>query len=147
PALLADLAVIQRNAEHLAELIDDVLDLSQIDARQMALSREPVALQEIIEEAATAVRPLFHSKGLYLESTIAENLPAISCDRTRIREVILNLLSNAGRFTEQGGVRVCARQDGDDVLVSVADTGCGIAAKDLSKLFEPFRQVDGSIRR
>ncbi len=76
-----------------------------------------------------------------------EELPAIFCDRTRIREVILNLLSNAGRFTDIGGVNLRVNMDNNDLLVSVTDTGLGIAAEDLSKLFQPFQQVDGTIRR
>jgi signal transduction histidine kinase/CheY-like chemotaxis protein len=145
--LLADLSVIHRNARHLADLIDDVLDLSQIESGQMALVKEHVAFQEIVEASAEAVRPLFKSKNLYLETDIEESLPTIFCDRTRIREVMLNLLSNAGRFTERGGVRVRAWQDCSDLLVSVVDTGRGIAVKDLGRLFQPFQQADGSIRR
>ncbi len=145
-ALLADLSVIVRNSQHLSSLIDDVLDLSQIEAGQMALSRERVALREVIEAAAVAVRPLFDSKGLFLEIEAPEDC-VVFCDRTRIREVVLNLLSNAGRFTEQGGVRIRVWRDADDVVVSVADTGPGIAADDQGKLFRPFQQLDGSLRR
>jgi signal transduction histidine kinase/CheY-like chemotaxis protein len=147
PALLADLAVVQRNAEHLAELIDDVLDLSQIEADQMALTKEYVSFEEIVETATMAVRPLFDSRGLYLRTDIQPGIGEIFCDRTRIREVILNLLSNAGRFTEVGGVTVTARKEDGELRVAVADTGLGIAARDVSKLFQPFQQVDGSIRR
>ncbi len=147
PALLADLRVILRNSQHLSALIDDVLDLSQIEASQMALSREWVELAEITEEATVAVQPLFTSKGLYLVAQVAESLPMVYCDRTRIREVLLNLLSNAGRFTEQGGVRVRAWQEGTNVVVSVADTGPGIAERDQERLFHPFEQLDGSLRR
>ncbi|MCS6844095.1 MAG: ATP-binding protein [Caldilineales bacterium] len=147
PALLADLKVILRNSQHLSKLIDDVLDLSQIDAGQMALTREQMALGEIIEAAAVAVRPLYASKGLSLEIEVAEDLPPVFCDPTRVREVMLNLLSNAGRFTEKGGVRVRAWQAGEDVVVSVADTGPGIAPADQERLFQPFYQTDGSIRR
>jgi signal transduction histidine kinase/CheY-like chemotaxis protein len=147
PALLADLMVIYRNAEHLSELINDVLDLSQIDAEKMALTKEQAQLKEIVEEATTAIRPLYTSKGLYLDVDIPENLPSIFCDRTRIREVLLNLLSNAGRFTERGGVRLRTWLEGNEVLVSVADSGPGIAAKDLDKVFQPFQQLDSSIRR
>lgn len=147
PPLLADLDVIHRNAEHLSELIDDVLDLSQIEAGEMALTREAVSLGELVQVAMTAVRPLFESKALYLEADISEDLPAVLCDRTRIREVLLNLLSNAGRFTDSGGVRVRAWQERGSIYVSVSDTGTGIATADLSKLFQPFQQVDGSIRR
>ncbi len=146
PALLADLAIILRNSRHLAGLVDDVLDLSQIEAGRMALTREHVDLGEVIEAATVAVRPLFDSKGLSLHLDVQPGLSAF-CDRTRIREVILNLLSNAGRFTEQGGVTVRACRDERDVLISVTDTGPGIAAADQEKLFRPFQQLDGSVRR
>ncbi len=146
-ALLADLAVIHRNAEHLSALIDDVLDLSQIEAGQMAVTRELVPFREIVENAVTAVRPLFASKQLSLETDVQADLPLIFCDRTRIREVLLNLLSNAGRFTEQGGVQVRAALADEALIVSVADTGTGISDEGIRKLFQPFYQVDGSIRR
>lgn len=144
--LRADLAVILRNSQHLSELIDDVLDLSQIEARQMALTREPTLLSEIVSAAAEAIRPLFQTKGLYLTTEVPQDL-TLFCDRTRLREVLLNLLSNAGRFTERGGVRVEARVTDHEVTVSVADTGSGTALEDQSRLFQPFQQVDGSIRR
>jgi len=147
PALLADLAVVLRNGHHLLSLIDDVLDLSQIEAKQTALTKERVSLAEIVEAATVAVRPLFTSKKLYLETEIPGDLPPAFCDRTRIREVLLNLLSNAGRFTEQGGVKVRARREGNDLLVSVADTGPGIAEEDKARLFQPFQQLDVTIRR
>lgn len=147
PPLLADLAVVLRNSQHLSSLIDDVLDLSQIQAGQFTLSKERVSLAEMIQAAAIAVRPLFDSKNLYLETDVAEDLPLVLCDRTRIREVVLNLMSNAGRFTEYGGVRVKAWQEGGDVVVSVADTGPGIAEEDKDKLFQPFQQLDGTLRR
>ena len=147
PALLADLAVIRRNSQHLSDLVDDVLDLSQIEAGRMALMRERESLPEILAAATTAVRPLFESKGLYLRTDIAQDLPLVFCDRTRIREVVLNLLSNAGRFTERGGVYLRAWQDGDDVVVSVADTGPGIPAEQQERVFQPFQQADGSTRR
>ncbi len=147
PALLADLNVVYRNAEHLSELIDDVLDLSQIESKQMALVKEEASFAEIVDEAVTSVRPLFDSKGLDLHVDVQRDLPPVFCDRTRIREVFLNLLSNAGRFTEHGGVELRVWRDEQDVVVAIKDTGPGIAAGDLDKLFRPFHQVDGSIRR
>jgi len=146
PTLLADLAVIHRNAKHLSELIDDVLDLSQVEANRLVLTKEQVCLSEIVEAAAIAVRPLYQSKGLYLKTEVPKDL-YLFCDPTRMREVMLNLLSNAGRFTEQGGVCVRAWTENGRLWVSVADTGRGIAAEDMGKLFQPFQQVDGSIRR
>jgi signal transduction histidine kinase len=146
-ALMADLTVIERNANHLSKLVDDVLDLSQIDAGEMALTKQYVHFRELIEFAVTAVQPLYDLKGLTLGVSMPDDLPAIFCDRTRITEVLLNLLSNGGRFTEHGGVRILVSLKGHDVEVAVADTGSGIAAQDLSKLFRPFQQLDGSIRR
>ena len=122
-SLLADLEIVLRNSQHLSSLIDDVLDLSQIEAGQMALMKEGAALGEIVDEAVTAVQPLFNSKGLTLRRDIPLDLPLLYCDRVRIRQVLLNLLSNAGRFTERGGVRVCARQEEQAIIISVADTG------------------------
>jgi len=147
PALLADIAAIQRNSQHLARLVDDVLDLSQIEAGRMALSKEWTSLPDVINAAVLAVRPLFESRNLYLETEIPQDLPSVFCDSTRIRQVVLNLLSNAGRFTEQGGVRLRVWCEKEMVVISVADTGPGIALKDQEKLFEPFQQLDSSIRR
>lgn len=144
-SLLADLEIVLRNSRHLSSLIDDVLDLSQIDAGQMALMKEPVALSDVLSAAITAVQPLFNAKGLTLRADIPRDLPLLHCDRIRIRQVLLNLLSNAGRFTEQGGVRVGAGQEGDQIVVSVADTGPGIKREKIDEVFKPFQQIDGSI--
>jgi len=148
-ALLADLSIILRNSRHLSDLIDDVLDLSQIETGRMALVKERVNLSEIVESATVAVRPLFASKGLSLDVHMPDGLPTLFCDRTRIREVLLNLLSNAGRFTEQGGVVVSVQhdQDASSIVVSVADTGPGISDQDKDKVFQPFQQLDSSIRQ
>lgn len=145
-SLLADLEIVLRNSRHLSSLIDDVLDLSQIETGQMALMRERSALHDLVAAAAEAVQPLYDSKGLYLHTDVPEDLPAFDCDRIRIRQVLLNLLSNAGRFTDRGGVSVRAWQDEDHVIVSVADTGPGIKADAVDEVFKPFQQLDGSVR-
>jgi signal transduction histidine kinase/CheY-like chemotaxis protein len=147
PALLTDIDTIYTNSRHLSKLVDDVLDLSQVEAGRMALSKEWTALQEAVEAAVVAVQPLFRSKELYLETEISPDLPKIFCDSTRIRQVVLNLLSNAGRFTERGGVRVKVWREKDDVLINVTDTGPGIAPEAQEKVFEPFHQSDSSMRR
>ena len=146
-ALLADIAAIQRNSRHLTRLVNDVLDLSQVEAGRMALSKEWTLLQEIIDEAALAVGAMFESKRLSLEVEVPSDLPPIFCDSTRIHQVVLNLLSNAGRFTEHGGVQVKAWRDTDSVAVSVTDTGPGISPENQKRIFEPFQQLDASIRR
>ncbi|MCP4534139.1 MAG: HAMP domain-containing histidine kinase, partial [Delftia sp.] len=147
PALLADIGAIQRNSRHLSRLVDDVLDLSQIEAGRMALNKEWASLPDIIGAATLAVRPLFESKGFYLETDIPPDLPPVFCDSTRVRQVLINLLSNAGRFTERGGVRVRIERAENEIVISVSDTGPGIGVEAQQKLFEPFQQLDSSIRR
>lgn len=152
PSLLTDIAAIRRNAEHLATLVNDVLDLSQVEAGRMALSRDWVALPDTIRQALAVVQGLFAARGLYLKTDLPPDptqptLPLVFCDETRIRQVIINLLGNAGRFTEQGGVLLQCRVSGADLVISVADTGPGIAAKDQARIFEPFQQADVSTRR
>jgi signal transduction histidine kinase/CheY-like chemotaxis protein len=145
--LLADVSAIQRNSQHLSKLVDDVLDLSQIEADQMMINKEWVDVMEVIDDACQAVRPLFEQKDLYLKMNIDRPIPTLRCDRTRIRQVVINLLSNAGRFTSQGGVVVEAHANPSEVAVSVIDTGPGIPEEDQKRLFQPFQQVDNSIRR
>ena len=146
PALLADISAIKRNSAHLANLVDDVLDLAEADTGRLQIFREPVLLREVVEEATEAVAALFEGKGLDLTTSVPDDLE-VHCDRMRIRQVILNLLSNAGRFTEEGGAEVTARVEGGNVVVRVSDTGPGIADDKVSRLFEPFQQGDPSIRR
>jgi signal transduction histidine kinase/CheY-like chemotaxis protein len=147
PKLLADIEVILSSSRHLASLVDDVLDLSQVDAGRMALRREWTSLAEIVRAAAVAVTPLFESKKLWLRVEVPEDLPPLYCDTVRIRQVILNLLSNAGRYTDQGGATLRVRREQDELIVSVSDTGPGIAPQDQESIFEPFAQVDSSLRR
>ena len=147
PALLADIAAIQRNSQHLAKLVDDVLDLSQVDAGRTTLTKAWTSLPELVDEALFTVRALFETKALYLEAVYDPELPPVFCDSPRIRQVIINLLSNAGRFTEQGGVQVRAWAEQERAVVSVQDTGPGITLEDQARLFEPFQQLDDSIRR
>jgi signal transduction histidine kinase/CheY-like chemotaxis protein len=150
PSLLTDIAAIRRNADHLANLVNDVLDLSQVEAGRMALSRAMVSLPAVIEDAMTVVSGLYSSRGLFLRAELEHDLPLAYCDEARVRQVIINLLGNAGRFTERGGVVVtCGRSPATqrDLLVSVVDTGPGIAPKDQARIFEPFQQADVSTRR
>jgi signal transduction histidine kinase/CheY-like chemotaxis protein len=147
PSLLADIAVIQRNSQHLASLVDDILDLSRADAGRMALSKEWTSLADVVDAAVVAVRPLFASKNLTLDTQVQPNLPPIYCDRTRVRQVVLNLLSNAGRHTMTGGVVVSVAQTVEGLECQVADTGPGIAPEDLERVFEPFLQAGSMTQR
>ncbi|HIC88442.1 MAG TPA: response regulator, partial [Anaerolineae bacterium] len=147
PPYRGDINAIYRSAQHLASLIDDVLDLSKIESGRMGLDREPTDPASIIHEAMNIIKGLAEVKGLRLSVDVPARLPILRVDRTRIRQVLLNLLSNAVRFTEQGGIRVCARLQDHELVISVADSGPGIPAEELPRVFEPFHQLDGSLSR
>ncbi len=147
PTLRGDVEQIYRSSRHLSSLIDDILDLSALEAQQLGLAVEETSLAEVVEEAAAVVRDLYRAKRLYLKIETAPDLPRLRMDGTRIRQVLLNLLTNAIRFTREGGVTITARLVGEAIQIAVADTGIGIAAQDVAKVFEVFGQVDGAISR
>ena len=136
----ADAEAVYRNACHLSHLIDDVLDLAQIEAHRMALDKQPVTLARVVDEAVTSVSSLFERRGLTLVVDLPDDLPLLSIDRTRVRQILINLLSNAARFTSHGGITVTAARGENECVVSVADTGTGIPPEVLSRVFEEFRQ-------
>ncbi|MBI2940004.1 MAG: response regulator [Chloroflexi bacterium] len=147
PTYRSDVEAIYRAAYHLSSLIDDVLDLSEIEAHQMGLQKEWTSLAEVVDEAGAAVSGLFQNKGLALAVDVPPDLPAIYADRTRIRQVVMNLLRNAARFTDAGGAQLSATVRDRDVVVDVADTGIGIAPGDLPHVFEEFRQLEAAGQR
>jgi signal transduction histidine kinase/CheY-like chemotaxis protein len=147
-SLLSDINAIRRNSQHLSTLVDDVLDLSQVDAGLMGLSKEWTSLPDLVNESITIVEALYQSKGLHLATDLSPDLPPLFCDGTRIRQVLINLLSNSGRFTERGGsVRIGGRLTSGEVVVCVSDTGSGIPKEDQARLFQPFVQLDASLHR
>lgn len=139
-ALMEDLEIVRRNCNHLSSMINDILDLSQTETGRLVLHREWVNLVQEIESALTVVRPLIEKKSLALTVNIEPDLPSVYCDRTRIRQVILNLLSNAARYTDSGGITVQVQTGGSYVQVSITDTGPGIKAEDARRIFDPFFQ-------
>lgn len=146
PAMREDLEVVRRNCEHLANMINDVLDLTRAEAGRHALHREWVSLQEIIDNSIAVVRPLLEKKRLTLGVTLPDDLPLVYCDRTRIQQVVLNLVSNAARFTEEGGITIEVTRQDQTLVVSVNDTGPGIAPEDRERIFEPFYQAPGDLQ-
>ena len=136
-----DVMAIYRSACHLSDLIDDVLDLSQIEAGRMPLAREPADLGQVVAEAAEIVRGLAEAKGLRLEIDLPAGLPVLQLDRTRVRQVLLNLLTNATRFTDAGWIRTRAWVVGGEVRVTVEDSGRGIPAERIARAFEAFSQL------
>jgi signal transduction histidine kinase/CheY-like chemotaxis protein len=147
PVLRGDIEQIYQSSRHLLSLIDDILDLSALDMSRLGMTVEETAIEHVVAEAVALMRDLFHAKGLYLRVHIADGLPLVRIDATRIRQVLLNLLTNASRFTTSGGVTITAQQVGSSVQVAVADTGIGIAPQDIARVFDEFGQVDSSIRR
>jgi signal transduction histidine kinase len=146
-----DLNAIYNAGQHLLGLISDMLDISRIEAGKLDLTFGDVNLAEIITGVMTTAIGLAKDKPIELVTDIPEDLPIIRADSIRIRQVLLNLVSNASNFTEDGQIAVSARhiQKGEhnEILVAVADTGIGIAPENLDKLFEPFSQVDPSPTR
>ncbi|MFN8458964.1 MAG: hybrid sensor histidine kinase/response regulator [Anaerolineae bacterium] len=147
PILLEDLEIVKRNCEHLASMINDVLDLSQTEAGRLILHREWVDLADEVDNALAVVRPLLDKKQLALQVTISADTPKVYCDRTRIRQVILNLLSNAARYTDAGQITVTVKPGERYVAVSVADTGPGIAPDAAERIFDPFYQAETDLWR
>ena len=148
-----DLTAIYNSGQHLLGLINDVLDLSRIEAGKMDLAIERnINLAEIIRSVMSTTIGLIKDKPIRLEQHIDPDLPLVSADPMKIRQVLLNLLANAAKFTERGSIIVEASrtssQEGDpQVLIRVIDTGPGIAQIDQARLFQPFSQVDGSLTR
>jgi signal transduction histidine kinase/CheY-like chemotaxis protein len=137
-ALLADIRVIQRNSQHLSQLVNDVLDLSQLEAGRFSLRRGWTDLAQVVHESVQAIEPLYRVKALYLTIDLPSDLPPVFCDRLRIRQILLNLLSNGGRYTECGGVTIRISGEQNNVTVAVTDTGVGMTAEMQQRIFEPF---------
>ncbi len=137
-----DVMAIYRAARHLTDLINDVLDLSRIEAGRLPMNREAADLGEVIRDAADIVRGLADAKGVRLEMDLAAGLPLVQLDTTRIRQVLLNLLTNATRFTDAGRIVVRAHLEGREVAVTVEDSGRGIPPDRIGRAFEGFSQLD-----
>src|SRR5437588_6101874 len=140
---------IVRRAEDLSSLVDDMLDLSKIEADRLEVKVEPLALKTNLTEVINQLKPIASNKGLQLTLEMDDELPMVLADSQRIRQVVINLVSNALKFTEKGGVTIqCALLDRYDMLrISVNDTGIGISPAALDYIFEAFRQADGSTTR
>ena len=144
---LRDLMVVHRNASHLRKLVDDVLDLARLDAAQMTLTLAEIQPAHLLAEVADMMSGLVESHGLELVVEPHDPLPTIWADDVRIRQVFVNLIGNAVRFTTQGSITLSGRQQGSTVLFAVRDTGIGISPEDRVKVFDEFRQLDAETNR
>ncbi len=140
---------IRASGMHLLALINDILDLSKIEAQRMTLKLTTFAATDVLDEARTTIAPLIEKKSQQLQIEIAENLLRLTADRVRLRQVLLNLLSNANKFTPEDGriTLACRLADETTLLFSVTDTGVGIKPEHQKVVFEQFSQIDGSSTR
>jgi len=146
-AYWSDINTIFRNAAHLKSLINDILDISQIEADQMALAREYLDPGLVVREGIEMLRTQIEKKGLQFNMLIPDQMPTLWLDRVRIRQVVINLLGNALRFTDQGSITVQAKVENESVVIGVIDTGIGVPPEAKETVFEEFFQVDSSLAR
>jgi len=146
-SLRRDVMQVYQSSRQLLDMISDVLDLARVDRAELPLYMEQADLVKVIDEAVATVAGLLRGRGIELLTNVPSGLPLMMIDRTRVRQVLLNLLNNASRFTEEGSIAVSVEVTEKRCVVSVSDTGIGIAPDELSKVFGEFYQVDMSSRR
>lgn len=146
---MEDVEAIHNSGKHLLSIINEILDLAKIEANEMQLDIRPVSYEDVVNEIIRSSQPLVKDKSVKLEMVKdVDDFPLLSGDVVRLRQITLNLVSNAIKFTEEGSVKVhLGRQDDDMALIRVADTGVGMKPEDLPVIFERFSQVDGSSTR
>jgi signal transduction histidine kinase len=141
------LTIVKSSADHLLSLIDDILDISKIEADAVKLSPEEFNLDDVVSEVVESLSPTASEKGLEIIAEVPEGITLFT-DRRRVKQVLMNLGSNAVKFTDQGSVKIATRVPGDENLeVRVIDTGVGIKKEDMEKLFQPFQQIDVSLTK
>jgi signal transduction histidine kinase len=149
--MVPDLQKIRTAGRHLLDLINSVLDLSKIEAGKMQLFLEMFDISKLVEEVVVTADPLVKRNGNQFMVEIQDDLGRMRGDVTKIRQVLLNLLSNASKFTEKGTVRLTAhrenRPDGAWLAFTVSDSGIGMTETQLAKIFDPFVQADGATNR
>jgi signal transduction histidine kinase/CheY-like chemotaxis protein len=149
--MVPDLKKINSAGKHLLALINDILDLSKIEAGRMDLYLERFDLHKTLDEAVATVTPLVAKNDNRLVAEFADDLGTVRADLTKLRQALFNLLSNAAKFTEKGTITLAAcreqKEAGDRILLSVSDTGIGIAADKIDQVFEEFSQADDSTTR
>ena len=141
------LGMVQKSSRHLLSLINDVLDISKIEAGQLELSTETFSLRPSLEKMLMLLTPLAKEKGLELRSQIADDIGEVTTDQRRFEQIIINLLNNAVKFTEKGYVNLSCRIENGNCLVEVSDSGIGMEESALKKIFEPFHQIDSGLAR
>ncbi len=142
-----NLEKVLTSADHLLSLINDILDLSKIEAGRLDVRPDDVALEPLIDLCLRTVEPLVTSKRVDLAKEIEADLPVLFTDPGKLQQILINLLGNAAKFTEDGTITLTARRGDGDIAIAVADTGIGIPEEALARIFEEFSQVDNSSTR
>lgn len=148
--VLNDVGLIYNSGQHLLALINDILDISKIEAGMMELVREALDVQETVHDVLAASNTLIKDRPVEILVDIASDLPPVYADKLRLNQVLLNLVSNAAKFTHEGRIMIEARVDDqrpDSVRIAVSDTGIGIPPEQVSTIFDRFRQADSSTTR
>ena len=145
--LLPDLTKIRSAGRHLLGVINDILDLSKIEAGKTELYLESFGVAALVDEVAATARPLVDANRNRMVVEVADDVGEMHADLTKVRQTLLNLLSNAAKFTNDGTVTLTARGEGEQVVFTVADTGIGIDAEAIDRLFQPFSQAESSTTR
>jgi signal transduction histidine kinase len=145
--ILEIMSRVQKSSRHLLGLINDVLDMSKIEAGQLQLSLRDYSFPDTVNTVVAAMEPLVAEKSLRLTIDVDADLPLGFGDDRRLAQVLLNLVGNAVKFTDHGGVSIGAKKSDGQFLVSVADTGPGIPRSEQRRIFEEFQQVDSSSTR
>jgi signal transduction histidine kinase/CheY-like chemotaxis protein len=143
--VIENLDVVVSEGERLTKLIDDVLDLAKIEAGKFTWNMATVSVSDVIERAIAATASLFETKKLNLVREIDPDLAAVNGDQDRLIQVVINLISNAVKFTDSGSITLSARLNGSEIVVGVTDSGIGIAPGDQAKVFEKFKQVGDTL--
>jgi signal transduction histidine kinase len=134
---------ILNSGKHLLSLINDILDLSKVEAGKIDIRPESLRLADVVDDAVTTVKPMIDESKHELAISIAEDLPPVYGDRNRLKQILLNLLSNAIKFTPDGGkISLETSREDDFCKVSMVDNGIGIRKEDQTCIFEPFTQLD-----
>ncbi|MGI9288292.1 MAG: sensor histidine kinase [Pseudomonadales bacterium] len=145
--LCKDVERITVNANHLLNLINSILDLSKIEAGRIDVNLTHVKISNVVQQAQETILPLMQKNANQLILDVEESDSLIEIDETKLLQILLNLLSNAGKFTQMGEVTVSARQRDEELNIEVTDTGIGMSRQHLNMIFDPFRQIDGSATR
>ena len=136
------------SSRHLLNLINDVLDMAKIESGSLRLFvTDDVSLEAIVEQILSTGHSLLTDKEVELHAEVAPDLPLLRGDRQRITQILLNIMSNACKFTPVGKITLIAKRDADQVLISISDTGPGIALEDQASVFEPFKQTETGLRQ